>query len=69
MVATLGKLEQLYLRNLQQSIINFRWWLINLDQKQPGFPEHVLQLSLKRLGVEYTRLLKRTLRYREEDSE
>ncbi|STL39568.1 C32 tRNA thiolase [Escherichia coli] len=49
------------LRNLQQSApINFSLVAVNLDQKQPGFPEHVLPEYLEKLGVEY-RLLKRTL--------
>ncbi len=26
---------------------------VNLDQKQPGFPEHVLPEYLEKLGVEY----------------
>lgn len=33
--------------------INFDVIAVNLDQKQPGFPEHVLPEYLKDLGVEY----------------
>ncbi|WP_113626053.1 tRNA 2-thiocytidine(32) synthetase TtcA [Pectobacterium peruviense] len=42
------------LRNLQQSApINFSLVAVNLDQKQPGFPEHVLPQYLDTIGVEY----------------
>lgn len=42
------------LRNLQQSaLVNFSLVAVNLDQKQPGFPEHVLPQYLDSLGVEY----------------
>ncbi|HIE1345473.1 TPA: tRNA 2-thiocytidine(32) synthetase TtcA, partial [Serratia marcescens] len=42
------------LRNLQQSApINFSLVAVNLDQKQPGFPEHILPAYLEGLGVEY----------------
>ena len=45
------------LRNLQQSApINFSLVAVNLDQKQPGFPEHVLPEYLEKLGVEYTKI-------------
>ena len=41
------------LRNLQQSApINFSLVAVNLDQKQPGFPEHVLPEYLEKRGVE-----------------
>ena len=33
--------------------INFSIVAVNLDQKQPGFPEHVLPEYLDKLGVEY----------------
>lgn len=33
--------------------IHFDIVAVNLDQKQPGFPEHVLPQYLKELGVEY----------------
>jgi tRNA 2-thiocytidine biosynthesis protein TtcA len=33
--------------------VNFDIVAVNLDQKQPGFPEHVLPEYLTRLGVEY----------------
>lgn len=49
------------LRNLQQSApINFSLVAVNLDQKQPGFPEHVLPEYLESWALS-TRLLKRIL--------
>ena len=33
--------------------IDFRLIAMNLDQKQPGFPEHILPEYLKSVGVEY----------------
>ena len=33
--------------------INFELHAVNLDQKQPGFPEHVLPEYLENLGVTY----------------
>ncbi|PJG59228.1 tRNA 2-thiocytidine(32) synthetase TtcA [Aeromonas cavernicola] len=42
------------LLNLQASApIHFDLVAVNLDQKQPGFPEHVLPEYLKTLGIEY----------------
>ncbi|VEB59119.1 tRNA(Cytosine32)-2-thiocytidine synthetase [Salmonella enterica subsp. enterica] len=39
---------------MQQSApINFSLVAVNLDQKQPGFPEHILPAYLEQLGVEY----------------
>ncbi|CNI03153.1 C32 tRNA thiolase [Yersinia thracica] len=42
------------LQNLQKSApINFTLIAINLDQKQPGFPEDILPAYLDKQGVEY----------------
>lgn len=42
------------LMNLQKSApIDFELIAVNLDQKQPGFPEHVLPDYLEKLGIEY----------------
>ncbi|MEQ8954303.1 MAG: tRNA 2-thiocytidine(32) synthetase TtcA [Gammaproteobacteria bacterium] len=42
------------LLNLQKHApITFRLHAVNLDQKQPGFPEKVLPQYLERVGVEY----------------
>lgn len=42
------------LLNLQQHApIDFKLHAVNLDQKQPGFPEHVLPEYLANLGVDY----------------
>lgn len=42
------------LMNLQQNApIQFELVAVNMDQKQPGFPEHVLPAYLDALGIEY----------------
>ncbi|MEL0613725.1 tRNA 2-thiocytidine(32) synthetase TtcA [Marinomonas arenicola] len=42
------------LRNLQVSApINFELVAVNLDQKQPGFPEHILPAYLEEQGVDF----------------
>jgi tRNA 2-thiocytidine biosynthesis protein TtcA len=42
------------LRNLQRNApVNFSLVAVNMDQKQPGFPEHVLPQYLDKQGVEY----------------
>ena len=43
------------LRSLQKSApIDFSLHVVNLDQKQPGFPEQVLPQYLDSIGVDYT---------------
>ena len=42
------------LMNLQKSApVSFELIAVNMDQKQPGFPEHVLPEYLEALGIEY----------------
>ena len=42
------------LMNLQKSApVDFELVAVNMDQKQPGFPEHVLPNYLDSLGIEY----------------
>lgn len=42
------------LQNLQKSApVNFSLIAVNLDQKQPGFPEHVLPAYLNKLNIDY----------------
>jgi len=46
-------LLDILLKLQQRAPINFELVVVNLDQKQPGFPEHVLPEYLKSLGVAF----------------
>ncbi|NBX21980.1 MAG: tRNA 2-thiocytidine(32) synthetase TtcA, partial [Betaproteobacteria bacterium] len=41
------------LKMQQRAPINFEIVAVNLDQKQPGFPDHILPEYLAKLGVEF----------------
>lgn len=41
------------IKTQQRAPINFSIIAVNLDQKQPGFPEHILPEYLKKIGIEY----------------
>ena len=46
------------LMHMQKSpLLNFEIVAVNLDQKQPGFPEHILPEYFKKIGVNYNCLL------------
>jgi tRNA 2-thiocytidine biosynthesis protein TtcA len=46
-------LLDILLKLQQRAPINFEIIAVNLDQKQPGFPEHVLPEYLSKLGVKF----------------
>ena len=46
-------LLMLLLAMQQRAPVNFKLIALNLDQKQPGFPEHILPEYLEKLGVNY----------------
>ena len=46
-------LLNILLTSQQRAPIDFSIIAVNLDQKQPGFPEHILPAYLEKLGVEY----------------
>ncbi len=46
-------LLDILLKLQQRAPVNFELIAVNLDQKQPGFPEHVLPEYLSKLGVKF----------------
>ena len=46
-------LLDILLKSQQRAPIDFSIIAVNLDQKQPGFPEHILPAYLEKLSVEY----------------
>src|SRR5699024_12028176 len=46
-------LLDLLLKLKEKAPVNFEVFAVNLDQKQPGFPEHVLPNYLTELGVPF----------------